>query len=679
MKKHTFNTSIIAVLCVFCATAAGAAGSVRALGGTGTFNGTTAAATRGTSAARAGSLRISPSTTRTVSAGTRTNANGTTTPTERLSIGKYLGGATSVSTTGGSSSGGSSSGGTEPESATGDHDEFKANIATLFGNVQTIDGEITALENSLAGKQNTLSAGDYIDIENDEVSLDLTSLESYLADNLPFADQGVNVQYDGSRWLKYSTDNGATWTPFLDLNGLSGDYVDETELNAAIGTALDNYYTKDEVDSAIQNAIDGISLPEQVQPNWNATSGMGMILNKPDLSQYATTEALAGKQNAISDLETIRSGAAAGATAVQPAALTDALAGKQDAISDLETIRSGAAAGATAVQPAALGAYPTTEQMNAAIEQAQLDGEVDLSGYATTAAMNEALAGKQEAISDLETIRSGAAAGATAVQPSALEGYATTSDLSGYATTEALNGKQPALTDDQLAAVNSGVTSTTVAQVEANKSAIAIQDAALTTINETLAGKQATIDSEHPLSYELVDGLATVAHTGDYADLSNKPTIPAAQVNADWNATEGVAQILNKPSVYTQSETDTLLNAKANADDVYAKSETYSKTEVDNALEAVSGDVGSIGTQISTALDDYTTTTLQPNYALKSELPTIDSALSDTSTNPVQNKAITVELGGKITKGTVPSPGQYVLGFVDGVQTYIKIVDANGD
>ncbi len=43
--------------------------------------------------------------------------------------------------------------------------------------------------------------------------------------------------------------------------------------------------------------------------------------------------------------------------------------------------------------------------------------------------------------------------------------------------------------------------------------------------------------------------MATVATSGDYDDLTNKPTIPAAQVNADWNAASGVAQILNKPTI----------------------------------------------------------------------------------------------------------------------------------
>jgi hypothetical protein len=43
-------------------------------------------------------------------------------------------------------------------------------------------------------------------------------------------------------------------------------------------------------------------------------------------------------------------------------------------------------------------------------------------------------------------------------------------------------------------------------------------------------------------------GLATVATSGSYTDLTNKPSIPAAQVNSDWNASSGVAQILNKPT-----------------------------------------------------------------------------------------------------------------------------------
>lgn len=68
-----------------------------------------------------------------------------------------------------------------------------------------------------------------------------------------------------------------------------------------------------------------------------------------------------------------------------------------------------------------------------------------------------------------------------------------------------------------------------------------------------------TSDSQNPVTSSaiyaaLVDkantaDLATVATSGSYDDLTNKPTIPAAQVNADWNAASGVAQILNKPTI----------------------------------------------------------------------------------------------------------------------------------
>ena len=51
---------------------------------------------------------------------------------------------------------------------------------------------------------------------------------------------------------------------------------------------------------------------------------------------------------------------------------------------------------------------------------------------------------------------------------------------------------------------------------------------------------------------------------GDYDSLSNKPTIPAAQVNSDWNATSGPSVILNKPIVPKQpSVTTTIVGTAA--------------------------------------------------------------------------------------------------------------------
>ena len=72
-----------------------------------------------------------------------------------------------------------------------------------------------------------------------------------------------------------------------------------------------------------------------------------------------------------------------------------------------------------------------------------------------------------------------------------------------------------------------------------------------------------------------ISSLATVATSGNYNDLTNKPTIPAAQVNSDWDALSGVAQILNKPSLATVatsgsyndlSDTPTIPAAQVNSD-----------------------------------------------------------------------------------------------------------------
>ena len=129
-----------------------------------------------------------------------------------------------------------------------------------------------------------------------------------------------------------------------------------------------------------------------------------------DLSAYAkkveVEASLEGKQDTISDLDDIRSGAALGKTALQEhqdisgLATKKEVATKQDKISDLATIREGAAKGATALQ-----SYTETDPVYMADKPSlALKSEIpDISG-------------KQDTISDLATIRSGAAKGATALQ-----------------------------------------------------------------------------------------------------------------------------------------------------------------------------------------------------------------------------------------------------------------------
>lgn len=168
----------------------------------------------------------------------------------------------------------------------------------------------------------------------------------------------------------------------------------------------------------------------QVNSDWNAVSGVAQILNKPALAAVATS----GDYDDLTNkpvIPTVHNMAAGGTTG-------QVLAKKSNTDYDTQWVNQSGGGGGAAAWGSITG---------------DLDDQTDL---------KNALAAKQDAIANLATIESGAAAGATAVQPG---------------------------------------------------------------------------------------DLATVATTGDYDDLLNKPSIPAAQVNSDWNAESGVAQILNKPTI----------------------------------------------------------------------------------------------------------------------------------
>lgn len=103
----------------------------------------------------------------------------------------------------------------------------------------------------------------------------------------------------------------------------AGDNITITEGNDAFTiSATDTTYTAGQNITITNNVISATAAP-QLQSNWTEadTTSVQYIQNKPDLSVYATTQAmntaLAGKQDVISDLATIRSGAALGATSVQ--------------------------------------------------------------------------------------------------------------------------------------------------------------------------------------------------------------------------------------------------------------------------------------------------------------------------------------------------------------------------
>lgn len=76
--------------------------------------------------------------------------------------------------------------------------------------------------------------------------------------------------------------------------------------------------------------------------------------------------------------------------------------------------------------------------------------------------------------------------------------------------------------------------------------------------------------------------LATVATSGDYDDLSNKPDIPDAQVNSDWTAASGVAAILHKPTLGTAAAKDSTNAVTAGSTDLVESGAV--KTAIDAAV-----------------------------------------------------------------------------------------------
>lgn len=257
--------------------------------------------------------------------------------------------------------------------------------------------------------------------------------------------------------------------------------------------------------SIVDNVISATAAP-QVNADWDASSGVSEILNKPDLSIYAESSDLAtvattGLYDDLLDKPTI------------PAAQVNA---DWDATSGIQEILNKPTLAAVATS----GAY------------------ADLSGTPTLATV--ATSGSYDDLLDKPSI-----------PPAQINADWTSS--SGVS--EILH--KP--TEKDLVA-GSNITIT-----ESNDT-VTISAAASEQVNsdwEATSGVSEILNKPDLSIYAESSDLATVATTGSYDDLVDKPTIPSAQVNADWDATSGVSEILNKPTLSVVASTgdyDDLLN-----------------------------------------------------------------------------------------------------------------------
>ena len=88
--------------------------------------------------------------------------------------------------------------------------------------------------------------------------------------------------------------------------------------------------------------------------------------------------------------------------------------------------------------------------------------------------------------------------------------------------------------------------------------------------------------------------LAAVATSGSYNDLDNRPVIPAAQVQSDWNAASGISSIANKPatfppSAHTHTKDQVGLSDVDNTSDMNKPVSTAQQAALDTKFDKIGG------------------------------------------------------------------------------------------
>ena len=274
--KNELKISTVSIVCVLCASAvsgAYAASSVRSLGGAGTYSSAASASQSGTSTgvARAGSVRIAPTTGKTTAvkpANSPSTSAGRVSASPRLSLGKYLGGSTAISggsstRPGGGTGGGSTGGGTiDPGLAA----ELNNRVNVLEDTVADLKSTSEELGET---KQDKIFAGDYIAIENGEVFLDVDALGS---------DTTASVA-NGKLMLSIAGGDPIELVQLSDL--LSAD-----DMNAVIDNAL--------ATKGFVNQDDLQDVADDVADTKTAISGLTTnVSNKADKQPTATTGTIA--------------------------------------------------------------------------------------------------------------------------------------------------------------------------------------------------------------------------------------------------------------------------------------------------------------------------------------------------------------------------------------------------
>ena len=268
----------------------------------------------------------------------------------------------------------------------------------------------------------------------------------------------------------------------------------------------------------------------------------------------------------------------------------------------------------------------------------------DLSGYATTAAMNTALADKADA-SDLEALE-GLVATSGQTIPSTIGSTDNVTTIVGAI--NALNTKTNSMPTD------AGFTELTTRVGTAEDDIDALE----TKVGTDAMGTTATT----------VTG--AIAELGNEVD-SKQDVLVASGNGQNIQGTGSVTVTKDANGMITVNGTDTTYSTGTASTEGLTKLYTGVGENTDGTMTQAA---------IKTALDtkansaDLAPVATSGSYNDLTDKPAAQD-LSGYATTASMNTA----LGTKVDKGTVPSSGQYILGFIDGAQAYIPVVDADGN
>lgn len=575
--KNDLKISTLTIICVLCTAVSGAYGasSVRSFGGSGTYTSASDAAAANTSSAtsassvRGGSVRVNPGSgvsgsSTTIEAGTTTNGRVATTP--RLSIGHYLGGATSISggsslrpQTPGSSSGGSSSGGDgglDPDVAAG----LRQQVDQLQRDVEDLRNADDNINDRLLDKQDALIPGDdgyiIIDDATNEIFVDVDALEGALETVAGKDGREVELGSNDTHLLwRYVGESG--WRDLIaiaDITGPQGPQGEKGEKGDPGDAAnLDAYSTTEQMNQAIGNAIAALA---------------DVYATKAELANYATSDdlsrGLAAKANAA---DVYTKAEVYNKTEVDDK-VADIVAGDMDeALANKADKTYVDTQLATKADKTELANYATTESVTA------LDSEMDeVNATATEAALGAAqalsgLTGKEDTSNKKQTLTNSATDyPSTAAVTTALEQKADKTELEKYVTSDELAGKADQSALDNL-----------TGRVSANEAGISelnttMGSGELTTSDKTVLGAINELKSK-------TDGMAT---DGNFEEMNSKITEMEGKLdgkqdvaNMAQTVTDDETKYPSSAAVYGELET------KANVSDLanYATTETVNQIE----------------------------------------------------------------------------------------------------